>query len=190
MTQLGIEPRSPGPLVNTGTPLRNVTLLYHKPIFTGLYTRWESFRSSKQKSNLIKILIHTTTMIWSESTLDTEIKFISETLCNNGFPFSIVQTVIINKTTEFNKIKLVSTQKCPFYLHLHCLGGISERLAKQITQNVQRCYFSSNVRVVFHTKPILTSIRKDVLLAHHNNSLIYLFKCSCSLRKNKPKARC
>ena len=31
----------------------------------------------------------------------------------------------------------------------------------------------------FYTKPILTTIYKNVLLPHHNNSLIYMFKSSC-----------
>ena len=44
-------------------------------------------------------------MICSESTLDSEIKFISEILANNGFPLSVIQIVIANKITEFNKIK-------------------------------------------------------------------------------------
>ena len=33
--------------------------------------------------------------------------------------------------------------------------------------------------MVFHTKLILTSIRKDILFPHHNNSFTYLFRCSC-----------
>ena len=96
-------------------------------------------------------------------------------------PLNVVLTVITNKMTDFNKIKHALVQKCPVYLQHLWLGGISERFAKWISQIVQRCYFSVNVRVVFHTEPILTSIHKDVLPPHHNNSLIYLSRCSCSL---------
>ena len=120
-------------------------------------------------------------MICSESTLDAEIKFISMILCNNSLPLNVVQTVITNKITEFNKIKQASVQKYPVYLCLLWLGRISDRFAKQISQTVHRCYFSANVWVVFNIKPILTSIHKDVLPPHHNNSLIYLFRCSCDL---------
>ena len=133
---------------------------------------------TKQKINLIKTLTHRALIICSESTLDSEIKFISETLANNGFPLSVIQTFIVNKITEFIKPKQASVQKCPVYLCLPWLDGIS----KQITQTIQRFYFSSNICVVFHTKPILASIRKDVLPPHHNNNfLIYLFRSSCSL---------
>ena len=57
-------------------------------------------------------------MICSESKRDVEIKFISETLCNNGFRLRVLQTVIANKITEFNKIKHVSVQECPVYSRL------------------------------------------------------------------------
>ena len=80
--------------------------------------------------------------------------------------------------TEYGKIKQASVQKCPVFSCLIWLGWICERFANQISQTVQRCYFSANVRVVFHTKPILTSIRKDVLPPHHDSHLIVLFRCS------------
>ena len=70
-------------------------------------------------------------------------------------------------------------QKCLVYLRIPWLGGISARFAMQITQTVQRCYFSSNVHMVFHTEPILVSIRKDLFPPHR--SLIDLFRCSCGL---------
>ena len=44
-------------------------------------------------------------MIIFESTINAEIKFIFETLCNNGFQLNVVQIVITNKITEFNQIK-------------------------------------------------------------------------------------
>ena len=71
----------------------------------GLYTWWDYFCLANKNINLIKTLTNRALMICSESTLDADIKFISETLCNNGFPLSVAQTVIANKITEFNKIK-------------------------------------------------------------------------------------
>ena len=76
-------------------------------------------------------------MICSESTLDSEIKFISETLCNNGFLLSVVETVIANEIIEFGKIKQGSVQKRPVYLRHPRLSGISEIFAKQISQTTE-----------------------------------------------------
>ena len=43
------------------------------------------------------------------------------------------------------------------YVNIFLGLQISDRFAKQISQTVQRCYFSANVWVVFNTKPILIS---------------------------------
>ena len=63
---------------------------------------------------------------------------------------------------------------------------ISDRFANQISARVRKCYFSSNLRVVFRTWAILTSGRKDVLsLPHHtqhSSSLIHSFRCVCGLQ--------
>ena len=104
------------------------------------------------------------------------------TFCDNDFPLDAVQPVIRNRITVFNKIKQASVPRCPVYYHLHWLGGISDRFAMQISQIVQDCYFSANVWVVFNTKPIWIFICKDFLPPHHNNFLIYLFKCICGLQ--------
>ena len=80
----------------------------------------------KGKLNIIKTLVHRALMILSESKLDGEIDFITETLCNNGFPEVIVRSVIRDKIAHFNKIKVASAQRCPMYLRLHWLGEISD----------------------------------------------------------------
>ena len=103
------------------TPLCYVTSIYHKSKFMDLYSQWILFASPNKKL-----------MICSESTL-AELKFISETHWNNGFPLSVVQTIITKKIAKFNKIKQASVQKCPVYLHLPWLSGIYERSAKKIT---------------------------------------------------------
>ena len=161
------------------TILRYVMSINWKLTFMGLYTRGNLLFAPSNKNNLFKTLTKNHSMICSKSTLDSVIKFIPDNLCNNGFPLRVLQTVITNKITEINKIKQESVQKYSMYLRLPWLGGISERFAKQISQNVQRCYFSFNVRVVFHTKIILTFIHKDVISHRIFLNLIYLFKCSC-----------
>ena len=41
-------------------------------------------------------------MIYTESKLDGEIDFITETLCNNSFPEDIVRSVIGDKIAHFH----------------------------------------------------------------------------------------
>ena len=66
------------------------------------------FVPQSKKVNFIKTLVHRALMICSKSKLNDEIMFISMTLCSNGFPWNVVQTVIKNKIIDFNKIKFVS----------------------------------------------------------------------------------
>ena len=117
-------------------------------------------------------------MICSESTLDSEI---SETLANNGFPLSVIQTVIANKITEFNKPKQASVQKCPVYL---CLLWLVE-LVRDLLSKSYKLYRS----VIFHPmyvwsftlNPFWHLSIKMFFPLHLNNSLIYLFRSSCGL---------
>ena len=102
-------------------------------------------------------------MICSESKLDCEVSFITETLCNYGFPEDIVRSIIRDKIAHFHKTKLVSAQKRPVYLRLPWLGDIGDRFPNQISARVRKCCFFSNLRVVFRTRTVLPSRQKDVL---------------------------
>ena len=132
-----------------------LTNVYRKPTFTGLYIHWDSFFPKKRKLNLIKTLVHRALIICSESKLDGEVGFITETLCNNGFPEDIVRSVIRDEIAHFHKIKVTSAQICPVSLRLPWLGEISDQFANQISASIRRCYFASNLRVVFRTHTVL-----------------------------------
>ena len=94
-------------------------------------------------------------MICTESKLDCEIDFIAKTLCNNGFPEDIFRSVIKDKIAHFHKNKV--------YLRLPWLGEISDCFADQISVCIRRCYFASHLHVVYRTRTVLPSDRKDVL---------------------------
>ena len=68
------------------------------------------------------------------------------------------------------------------YLHVPWLGNVSTRFEKQITTAVKRCYFAVEPRVVFTTRQLLPTTKKDVLPSHHSSNLIYEFKCHCDSR--------
>ena len=141
-----------------------LTGVYRKPTFTGLYICWDSFCPKKYKLNLIKSLVHRALIICSKSKLVGEIDFITETLCNNSFPEDIVQSVIGDKIAHFHKTKVASAQRCPVYSKLPWLGEISDQFADQISASIQRCYFASNLRVVYCTRTDLPSGRNLAVL--------------------------
>ena len=82
--------------------------VHRKPTFTGLYICCGSFCPKKQKINQIKTLTHWVLMICSK--LDNEIDFITGTLCNNGFPEEIVQSVIRDKFLTSVKLNLIQSR--------------------------------------------------------------------------------
>ena len=78
-----------------------LTSVYRKSTFIGLYIRWDSFCPKKRKLNLTKTLVHRA-LISSGSKLDCEVSFITEALCNNGFPEDIVRSIIRDKIAHFH----------------------------------------------------------------------------------------
>lgn len=106
--------------------------------------------------------------------LDDEIRFIIATLCNNAYPLDNVESIIKNKISVFNKIKLSSVQKCTVYLRLPWLGSISNKLAKPVSILVEHCYFAANTCMFFSAMPVVPSMHIDVLSPQHSSSLIYL----------------
>ena len=126
----------------------------------------------------MKTRTHRALMICFE--LDDEVEFVIGTLCNYGFHEDIVQSVIRDKISDFSKIKPDLVQRCPVYFRLPWFTDVSNRFANQISACVRKCYFSSNLRVVFRTRAILTSGRKDFLLPRQrSSSLIYSLRYVC-----------
>ena len=66
-------------------------IVYRKPTFTGLYTRWESFCPKVQKINLIKCLVQRAIKICSPGKLSTELDQLRTILRDNGYPDNIVE---------------------------------------------------------------------------------------------------
>ena len=67
-----------------------VTSVYRKPTFTGQYLRWNSFSSTKRKTNLISTLVHKAFMICLKSKLEPELNKIRSILINNGYPEYVI----------------------------------------------------------------------------------------------------
>ena len=140
-----------------------LTSVYRKPTFTGLFTSWDSFCRKKRKPYLIKTFVHRALMICSRSKQDCEVSFITEILCNNGFPEDIIRSVIRIKLLTFTRQKLLLARNV-LLISGYFGWVISDRFANQISACVRKCYFSSNLRVVFRTRTVLSSGQKDVLL--------------------------
>ena len=132
------------------TPIAFLTSVYRKPIFSGLYTRWDSFCPQQCKINLIKTLVYHALMISSKCFLGDEIKFIKSTLSKNGYPLSVLDSVVNDVMIKFDRASRCTVNRCPVSLHLPYIGSRDERLVKSITTAVGRCYFSDSHCIYFN----------------------------------------
>ena len=159
-----------------------LTSVYRKPTFTGQYLRWNSFSPQKRKINLIGTLVHRAFKICSKSKLDSELGKIRLILLQNGYPEYVINSAFKRKLLQLNSNPTHTVEKCPVYLHIPWIGNASTKFEKQITSAVKRCFFSVEPRVVFTTRQLLPTTRKDVLPSHQHSNVIYQFLCHCDSR--------
>ena len=156
-----------------------LTFVLRKPTFTGLYFRWDSFRPTKRKTNLIETLVHRALMICSKSKLQNELENISSILRNSGYSESIIQITMSKKIALFYHKPKEGLQKCPVYLKLPWIGKISLNFEKQTKIAINRCYQAVEPRMIFATRKVLPAIHKDVLPSLQQSMVVYLYVCHC-----------
>ena len=108
------------------------TKVYHKPMFTGQYLRWEFFTPIKRKASLMSTLVHRALKICSKSKLKEEINQIKEILLDNGYPEDFVLKQISKKITQFSRPKRFGPDKCPVYLRVTYTGKTALTLERNL----------------------------------------------------------
>ena len=87
------------------------TSIYRKPIFSGLYLKWNSYVPKQFKTGLVNCLLNQAWKICSNSDLfHQEIKFIKSTLAANGYPSNFLNN---SGTNRFLKAKTSDQIKEP-----------------------------------------------------------------------------
>ena len=133
-------------------------IVYKKPTFSGLYTKWDSYTPTKYKCNLINNLLHRAHQICSSFTLlHKEFNQISLVLEKNGYPKNFLNKHInrfmekhygkdIPKNTTFK-----DTRVKKFFTRLPFIREISPQIEKEINS-----FFA---KLDFETKFFLLTIR-------------------------------
>ena len=140
------------------------------------------FYPLKRKASLVSTLVHRALMICSNTKLKDEIYRLKEIFLDNGYPESFVLKHISMKISQFSEPKRFGPEKCPVYLRVTYTGKASLTLEKNVKAAVENCYGSVTTRVVFVSKQMLPTARKDVLPALQKSSVIYEYKCHCDSR--------
>ena len=162
------------------------TSVYHKPTYTGLTTRYDSFIPSKYKDNLISTLIYRAFHISKDFfIMAKEFDFIKDILRKNGYPLFHIENVI-RKTLNClltKKPQCLTVPKDLIVLKLPYLGNMSHSLSKNLMKLIRSNYSTVEIRVIFTN---INSIGKffsfkDRIPVSLRSSIVYHYKCgSCN----------
>ena len=56
---------------------------------------------------------------------------------------------------------MLGPEKCPVYLKLPWIGNVSSKFENQINKAITSCFYAVKPRVVYNTRVILRSAKKD-----------------------------
>ena len=161
-------------LVDRSTNQGVETSVYRKPTFTGLYITWDSFCATKHKINLVKNLVNRAKRICSASRLIDELDKLKAIFTKNGYPVDLLTRIITSKEQQMEPV--YGPKRCPVYVRLPWKGHWSSVQARSLTSTVRSAYHAVAVNVVYSTEHAF-NIRKDVLPAQQQSSVIYKFEC-------------
>ena len=156
-----------------------LTSIYWKPTFTGQYIRWNSFSPKMRKISLIKTLVHRALMICSKTKLGSELEKIKELLIENGYSTDVLLSCINQKLANFEAEKTFGPEKCPVYLKLPWIGDVSSKFENQINKAITYCFYAVKPRVVYNTRVMLLSAKKDSVPTTQKSCVVYEFSCRC-----------
>ena len=125
---------------------------------------------------------HRALAICSPSKSPQEIDFIQSILCSNGYPENLINSRIKRKIEEFKLPPQEEPGKCPVYLKLPWIGNISTKFEKQCKTSVSSCFVAIKLCVVFFTKKMLPTVRKDVVPTKQQSMVVYQYECRCDCR--------
>ena len=128
-----------------------VTSVYHKPIFSGVFTNFESFIPDMYKRELIETLLHNSFRLCSNyDNFHQEIETLKSILKRSSDPHNLVNHRIktIERNLPFCKLKIIFRSKCRlfkdyFILKIHLI---------KIHSGIIYRYRCSNCNVTYYRK--------------------------------------
>ena len=128
---------------------------------------------------MIGTLVHRALGICSEEKLASEMKTIRRILQKNGYPEDVINLGIKKKISGFRASKREVPRKCPVYLKIPWIAYVFLKFEKQTKNAVNKCFGSVFTRVIFLTKKMMPSIRKDRLPSIQKSNVVYKYLCHC-----------
>ena len=94
-------------------------------------------------------------MIYSKTTLGSELDKIKKLLIKNGYPIDVLLSCINQKLANYAAEKTFGPEKCTVYLKLPRIGNVSSKFENQINKAITSCFYAVNPHVVYNTRGIL-----------------------------------
>ena len=151
----------------------SLTSIYRKSTFIGQYIRLNSFSPKTRKISLVKTLVHRALMICSKAKLGPELDKVKQLLIENRYPAAAVLSCINQKLANFAAEEPIGPEKCPVHLKLPWIGNVSSKLENQISKAITFCYYAVKPRVVYNTRVVLPSAKKDYVPTTQKSCAVY-----------------
>ena len=121
-------------------------------------------------------------MICSKTKLGSELDKIKQLLIENGYPTDVLLSCINQKLVNFAAEKTFGPEKCPVHLKVPWIGNVSSKFENQINKAITSCFYAVKPRVVYTTRVMLPSAKKDSVPTTQKSCVVYEFSCRCEAR--------
>ena len=121
-------------------------------------------------------------MICSKTELGSELDKIKQLLIENGYPADVLLSGINQKPANFAAEKTFGPEKYPVYLKLPWIGNLSSKVENQINKAITSCFYAVKPSVVYSTRVMLPSARKDNVPTTQKGCVLYEFSFRCEAR--------
>ena len=121
-------------------------------------------------------------MICSKTELNSELDTIEQLLIDNGYPEAVLISCIKQKLANISSEKQFGLEKCPVYLKLPWIANVSSKFENQINKAITSCFYAVKPSVVYNTKVMLPSAKKDSVPTTQKSCVVYEFSCRCDAR--------
>ena len=97
----------------------------------------------------------------------------------NGYSTDVLLSCINQKLANFAGEKTFGQGKCPVYLKLPWIGNVYSMFENQINKAIASRFYAIKPRVVYNTRVMLRSAKKDSVPTTQNSCVVYEFSWRC-----------
>ena len=116
-------------------------------------------------------------MICSKTKLGSELDKIKQLLIENRYPTDVLLPCINQKLANFAAEKTFGPEKCTVYLKLPWIGNVSSKFENQINKAITSWFYAVKPCVVYITRVMLSSAKKDSVLTTQIICVVHEFLC-------------